>query len=249
MSNIEVKTKTLSAHLQELIDVANKSIQTIKEQILEIYETAKTEGFTAEEARALIEVKVIRVSKGYLRQVLPEEAKESKFANKKKTHKFDTEDFDEDEDDDEEDEAQLVTPNKVPNIPPPKQEIKEAETTEVKEWDLPEPEDSINDTAVTAAAEANEPDTHEETKALQEYVEYKKLQREIENLKRENTQLRMEKVGTFGNKFDFEYDYEMPSGSIVPFIVTCFPDKKTGYIRLNKDKIAADEEKERKKQK
>lgn len=48
------------------------------------------------------------------------------------------------------------------------------------------------------------------------------------------------------DKFDFEYDYEMPSGDIIPFIVTVFPAKRDGYIRLNKAKIEENERKEAK---
>ena len=37
---------------------------------------------------------------------------------------------------------------------------------------------------------------------------------------------------TFGNKFDFEYDYELPNGEIVPFIVTCFQTRKLGIFSI-----------------
>jgi hypothetical protein len=45
----ENKPTHISQHLQDLIDSANNSILTIKEQVIEIYETAKTKGFTPQE--------------------------------------------------------------------------------------------------------------------------------------------------------------------------------------------------------
>ena len=41
-----INEKRLSPHLQDLIDGANNSVGTLKEQILEIYHQAVKEGFT-----------------------------------------------------------------------------------------------------------------------------------------------------------------------------------------------------------
>ena len=119
-------------------------------------------------------------------------------------------------------------------IPPTAYDIKNAETTEVKEFDLPEPQQQLK-----------EDDFDESQNVTYDKDLIDRYVKEINRLETENARLRMAKIGTFGNKFDFDYDYEMPSGDIVPFIVTCFPDKKTGYIRLNKEKIAEAEKKNR----
>ncbi len=102
----------------------------------------------------------------------------------------------------------------VLQISAPKQEIKDAESTEITESDSL---DSTTDTAAPAISKT----------AKEEIAE---LEDQVAKLTKEVISLRIAKVTTFGNKFDFEYDYELPNGEIVPFIVTCFPDKKTGYI-------------------
>lgn len=225
------KTLTISDHLQSLIDNVNGKIKTLKSEILEIYETAKLEGFTPLEARMLIKVKVIDVSDGYLRRILPDEAKDQS----KVRHKLPQQQEIEEQDD--EDEFELETPQDFikkedPEIPSLPNNIVDAETTELK--DLPEPKDEIP--------------VHYEGKDLANQGEQiNKLLDQIQKLTKENTELRMKQIGTLSVKFDFEYDYEMPSGDIVPFIVTVFPDKKDGYIRLNKAKIEANERKEAKK--
>jgi uncharacterized protein (UPF0335 family) len=107
-SSIQQKAtpNSISSHLQDLIDTVNNSIQTISEQILEIYETATKEGFTPQEARALIEVKVINVSARHLRRILPIEAKDQS-----KIRIPPTNDDDDDDDDDNDDEFELEKPS------------------------------------------------------------------------------------------------------------------------------------------
>lgn len=203
----------ISQHLQDLIDDANQSIQTVKEKILEIYHTAKKEGFSPFEARILLEEKVVKVSDRYIRLVLPEEVKDQSKVRTKTTtakKKGESEQQEEEEEDNNDDFAEHV-----PQIPAPKQEIKDAESTEItKESDSPDP---TTDTAAPAISKT----------AKEEIAE---LEDQVAKLTKEVISLRIAKVTTFGNKFDFEYDYELPNGEIVPFIVTCFPDKKTGYI-------------------
>ena len=53
-SNIDLSEKRISQHLQDLIDAANNSVGTLKEQILEIYYQAVKEGFTPHQAKFLI---------------------------------------------------------------------------------------------------------------------------------------------------------------------------------------------------
>jgi len=230
MSKQEIKT-SISAHLQELINNANSSIQTLKSQILEIYETAKLEGFSPLEARMLIEVKIVKVSDVYLRKVLPAEAKDqSKVRNQKEVEE------DEDENEEFEEEKPEDFAIHVSQIPAPATEIKDAETVPDKDHEstkeeIPTPQQLKENVTFMQF--------HNET--------VERLTTKISQLEEDVTKLRMKQVGTIGNKFDFEYDFEMPSGDIVPFLVTVFPDKKDGYIRLNKEKIEANEAKEAKK--
>ena len=124
--------KSISPHLLDLINAANNSISTLKEQILEIYETAKTEGFTPQEARILIEVKVVKFSDRYLRRILPDEAKDQ---NKVRVAKdFDVEDLI----GNEEEVVNSTTDHinfaeQVPQIPAPKTVINDAETVPEEE--------------------------------------------------------------------------------------------------------------------
>ena len=75
----------ISQHLQDLITAANVTIRehydTLKEQILEIYKTAKLEGFTPFQARLLIKDRVVDVSDRYVRSVLPAEARDQSKKN------------------------------------------------------------------------------------------------------------------------------------------------------------------------
>ena len=72
--------KPISDFLQQLIDEANTAIEksqiTIKEKLLSVYQQAKQEGFEPKEARKLMEEKITAVSDRYVRQVLPDEAKQ-----------------------------------------------------------------------------------------------------------------------------------------------------------------------------
>ena len=70
------KSKPISSFLQELIDEANASIETSKTKIMNVYEQALSEGFTPFTARKLVEEKIVNVSKRYIRELLPEDAKD-----------------------------------------------------------------------------------------------------------------------------------------------------------------------------
>ena len=72
----------VSPRLQQLIQEANDNIQTVKEKILAAYNYAiEIDGLTPK-----ISAKILREKLGfsdrYIREVLPLEAKELKFANK-----------------------------------------------------------------------------------------------------------------------------------------------------------------------
>jgi hypothetical protein len=63
----------------------------------------------------------------------------------------------------------------------------------------------------------------------QDYV--KRLEQKIEEQQKEIEYLKQ--------KYDFVYDLEVKD-QILPEIVTCFPDKKTGYIRIDKRKLLSE---------
>lgn len=197
----------ISQHLQELINVANSSVKTLAEQILEIYNTAKLEGFTPQEARILIDERVVSVSSRYLREVLPDEAKETKYTPKKRNS----------------DVEPVPPPPKIPN----NYQIKDAETVIEEEHDLPEP---------TQELPSDDDDSDQSQDVIYDKDMVNRYVKEIARLEEENTRLRIAKVPTFGNKFDFEYDLEVRD-QILPLIVTAFPDKKTGYVRLDKKRL------------
>ena len=125
-----------------------------------------------------------------------------------------------------------------------------------REWDLPEPTTTeeqektphpdfkdpwIDYVARTATKFKDLP------KIDQLYKLCAELKQELETTKKTNgeleeriQQLSIQKTGTTTGekKFNFEYDFELPNGEIVPFVVTVFPEKNTGFIRLNKSKAA-----------
>ena len=230
MSIVE-QEKAISPHLQDLIDAANTSIVTLKEQVLEIYHTARNENFTPQESRLLIQVKVVAVSDRYLRQILPAEAKNQKMV-RKLSKNIDTEDFEDDENEEEESEN-ITTEDKkiaerVPQIPPMKHEIKKAELIEQDK----EKEDIIATEQQTATT------TPTSSLTTNNDEEILRLRNQITQLNEENAKLRIEKIGTRGNKFDFAFDLEVKD-QILPLIVTAFPERKDGYVRLDKSKLKA----------
>jgi len=83
---IENKKKGISDFLQKLIDEANEAIQqsqvTIKEKLLYVYNQAIEENYTPKEARKIMEEKITVVSSRYVREVLPDEAKDTKKTKK-----------------------------------------------------------------------------------------------------------------------------------------------------------------------
>jgi hypothetical protein len=73
---------SISPRLQELIQEANHSIQTVKEKILVAYNYAiENDGLTPKTAAKILREK-LDFSDRYISEVLPLEAKELKFANK-----------------------------------------------------------------------------------------------------------------------------------------------------------------------
>jgi len=65
----------LSSKLQLLIDEANKFTKTWADKVLAVYDQAKIEGYTPQEARKLVEEKIFSVSSRHMRRILPAESK------------------------------------------------------------------------------------------------------------------------------------------------------------------------------
>jgi len=65
----------LSSKLQLLIDEANKFTKTWADKVLAVYDQAKIEGYTPQEARKLVEEKIFSVSSRHMRRILPTESK------------------------------------------------------------------------------------------------------------------------------------------------------------------------------
>ena len=83
----ENKGITISNTLSNLIAEANFTIQnsqtSIKEKILQVYNYAiDKDGFSPVEARTLIKDRIVNVSSRYIREVLPDEAKQTEKTKK-----------------------------------------------------------------------------------------------------------------------------------------------------------------------
>ncbi len=214
--NPNIVTSRISQHLQDLIDSANVTIRehydTLKEQILEIYETAKLEGFTPFQARLLIKDRVVDVSDRYVRSVLPAEAKDQSKKNLYIKH-----------------DAEHV-PHHSLNTGSEKGEEQEKEVPEQEQE-----QKSLHDLQEsTQELEPDDPRKGEE-RALDSY-EINTLKSDLERARkiiREQTeqiqQLSVKQVKTFGHKFNYNTDFEYPKGTFIPIIITSFPDKEIAY--------------------
>lgn len=84
-TSLEKTTTSISPRLTNLIAEANFTLENAKEKILAVYNYAvQNDGFTPIEARKLIKEKVVNVTDRYIREVLPEEARETKFTPKRR---------------------------------------------------------------------------------------------------------------------------------------------------------------------
>ena len=59
--------------------------------------------------------------------------------------------------------------------------------------------------------------------------------KQIEQLNEKVQELSIKLVGTFGNRFKFNFDLEVKDQQI-PLVVTVFPDKKSGYVIIDEKK-------------
>lgn len=75
--------KSISPTLSNLIAEANYTIENAKDKILAVYNYAvENDKFTPQEARQLVEKKIVNVTDRYIRKILPEESKQTKFTPK-----------------------------------------------------------------------------------------------------------------------------------------------------------------------
>jgi hypothetical protein len=131
----------VSPRLQELIQEANHSIQTVKEKILAAYNYAiETDKLTPKTAAKILREQ-LHFSDRYIREVLPLEAKEVKFANKSTTKN----------DDHDEEERVPPTLNELPD------QYQDSSNKVAEESDLP---DTVN---ITTAYDVNEVETIDTT--------------------------------------------------------------------------------------
>ena len=73
--NTNVEYKNLDIELENAINLANESMQTVGERLLFVYNLAKQKGYNPFEARKIVETRIINISPSYLRRMLPNEAK------------------------------------------------------------------------------------------------------------------------------------------------------------------------------
>lgn len=202
----------ISQHLEDLIIAANSTTETLVGQVKEIYETAIIEGFTPFQARELIVQRVLSISPSYLRKILPEEAKHVNMIRE-------------------------PIPKEDPKIALQVAQIESAQAETI----LVEPE-------VQEDKAFKEQVIHESKQEQQEIALLKRVS-DLENqlkvankdLIKANQQiekLQIKSVKTFGKKFNFNTELELPNHEFLPLIVTVFPDKEEGYVRIDKKRLA-----------
>ena len=232
-SNIDLSEKRISQHLQDLINAANKSVGTLKEQILEIYYQAVKEGFTPHQAKLLIKERVLaKAAPSYIYKVLPEESKRTYISQENKEN---SENISSSVQRDILKDSQETKPN-IENIADSSYQVQEAESIgeELKgvsesEQQLPPQEDD----------QRNSEDQILVTYEIQKLRTELKEARQIINQQAEKIdQLAIKQVKTLGHKFTFEFDFEAPNGIIFPVLVTVFPDKQTGWVIFDKKRGA-----------
>jgi hypothetical protein len=214
----------ISQHLKDLIDAANDTIRehydTLKEQILEIYKTAKLEGFTPFQARLLIKDRVVDVSDRYVRSVLPAEARDQ---SKKNLYiKHDAEDV-------------------------PHHSLNNSGKSEGEEQEVPEQESLHDLPEPTQELEPDDPKKSED-RVLDPY-EINTLKSDLERARkiiREQTEqiqrLSIKQVKTFGHKFNYNTDLQYPKGTFIPIIITSFPDKERAYAIFDEKRAGGTQE-------
>ena len=252
-SNSELSEKRLSPHLQDLIDGANNSVGTLKEQILEIYHQAVKEGFTPHQAKLLIKERVLaKVAPSYIYKVLPEESKRAyisqeknenlkNISNSERNQSFENlqesnqkevknsksliGDNLENSQEDEQNVVNITDSYQVQNA----ESIGEEKNLPESEHQLPSQEDDL------AKSEDQVLVTYENQKLRTELNEARHI---INQQAEKIDQLSIKQIKTFGHKYTFPFDFEAPNGTIFPVLVTVFPDKQTGWVIFDKKRGA-----------
>jgi hypothetical protein len=233
-SNIDLSEKRISQHLQDLIDAANNSVGTLKEQILEIYYQAVKEGFTPHQAKLLIKERVLaKAAPSYIYKVLPEESKRTYISQENKEN---SENISSSIQRDILKDSQETNQN-IENITDSSYQGQKAESigeefkgvSESEQQQLPPKEDD----------QRNSEDQILVTYEIQKLrTELKEARQIIDQQAEKIDQLAIKQVKTFGHKFTFEFDFEAPNGIIFPVLVTVFPDKQTGWVIFDKKRGA-----------
>lgn len=218
----------ISQHLQDLIDAANVTIRehydTLKEQILEIYKTAKLEGFTPLQARLLIKDRVVDVSDRYVRSVLPAEARDQSKKN-------------------------LYIKHDAEHVPHHSLNTSGESEGEEQEEEVPEQiQKSLHDLSEpTQELEPDDPRKGEDR--VLDSFEINTLKSDLERARkiiRKQTeqiqQLSIKQVKTFGHKFNYNTDLEYPKGTFIPIIITSFPDKEMAYAIFDEKRAGGTQE-------
>ena len=234
--NTELSEKRISQHLEDLIDTANVTIREhyglLRDQILEIYQQAKLEGFTPIQARLLIKDRVVDVTDRYVRQVLPVEASDSRFANKPKPKKPKNNPYI------NQVEAELVPPTHNLNTSSASSSSSTTTTTtDQQQPQQPTQQDQglSSEYTTTTGERGGKVGDQQQTISVNTY-EIQVLKSDLERARkiiRDQTeqiqQLSIKQVKTFGHKFNYNTDLQYPQGTFIPIIITSFPDKEYAY--------------------
>ena len=255
-SNIELNEKRISQHLQDLIDAANNTVGTIKEQILEIYHQAVKEGFTPHQAKLLIKERVLaKAAPSYIYKVLPEESKrayisQEKNENLKNISNSESDHFVENLQESNQKEVKNLKSLIGDNVENPQETEQNTEiiTDPYQLQDAESIGEEVKDISESEPEQQLPPQEADDSKSRDQILvtyEIQKLRtelneaRQIINQQAEKIeQLSIKQIKTFGHKFTFPFDFESPDGTIVPVLVTAFPDKQTGYVIFDKKRGA-----------
>lgn len=232
-SNIDLSEKRISRHLQDLIDAANNSVGTLKEQILEIYYQAVKESFKPHQAKLLIKDRVLaKAAPSYIYKVLPPESKRTYISQENIENSENISlSLQRDILKDSQETKQNIE-NIIDSYQSQKAKSKEEEPKGVSESDQQQVLPQDND-------QRNGEDPKLVTNEIQKLKTELKEARKIINQQAEKiNQLKIKQVKTFGHKYTFPFDFEAPNGTIFPVLVTVFPDKGTGLVRFDKKKGA-----------
>lgn len=229
-SSNNIIVKAPSSKLINLIAEANFTIESAKEKILTAYNYAiEIDKFTPQQAHNILRERLF-FSKRYIREVLPLEAKESKFANKPK--------------EEDEEEAERVPPSTMSELEKFRQQKgKQVPTTtgseeEEEKDDLSSkiPDERLPEGIIVGS----ETDVAEEDRFPEPHVSYE-IQRHQEVIKHLN-----ERIEYLGSKFEVNVSIDFED-KILPIIIIANPENKSIRWRPDQDEINRLQKEEHKK--